>query len=45
MVGYAAVTFPGITEAITIYDDLAMAREWVTITAGAIEAAARVLSG
>lgn len=38
------MTFPGITEAITIYDDLAMAREWVTVTAAAIEAAAKVLA-
>lgn len=39
------MTFPGITEAITIYDDLAMAREWVTVTSDAILAAAKVLSG
>lgn len=41
--GYAATTFPGITEALEIYSNLTMAREWVSKTSAAIEVAANVL--
>lgn len=40
--GYAAVTFPGITEGIQ-YDKLDDAEEWVSKTAKAILAAAAIL--
>ena len=41
--GYAAVTFPGITEAITNYDDFDMAAEWVVKTSAAIRVAGNIL--
>lgn len=42
--GYAATTFPGITESVTIYKNLTMAEEWVEKTSKAIEAAAAIVS-
>ena len=41
--GYAATTFPGITEAIEIYDNMTMAEEWVGKTAAAIRVAGNIL--
>lgn len=41
--GYAATTFPGITEAIEIYGDFDMAAEWVERTAKGVEAAGEML--
>lgn len=40
--GYAAVTFPGITEGVQ-YGNIATANEWVSRTAKGILAAAAVL--
>ena len=42
--GYAPTTFPGVTEAIEIYDDRAMAESEIPRAARAIEAAAAILS-
>jgi N-acetylated-alpha-linked acidic dipeptidase len=42
--GYAPVTWPGITEAITEYKDWEMAEEWVGRSARAVTAAAGVLA-
>lgn len=42
--GYAAVTFPGITEAVTVYEDLEMANQWVEKTANGIVEAANILA-
>ena len=41
--GYAATTFPGITEAIEIYDNFTMAAEWVTKTSAGIRLAGNIL--
>ncbi|GAB7360677.1 hypothetical protein MBLNU230_g0556t1 [Neophaeotheca triangularis] len=41
--GYAPVTFPGITEAITEYENATMARDWVARTAAGIDVAAGIL--
>lgn len=41
--GYAPVTFPGVTEAITITDDKSLAEEWVEKTSYAILVAAGIL--
>lgn len=41
--GYAATTFPGITEAIEIYGDWDMAEEWVGKTADGIAVAGNIL--
>ena len=42
--GYAATTFPGVTEAIQIYNNQSMAEEWVGKISKGIEAAAAILS-
>jgi N-acetylated-alpha-linked acidic dipeptidase len=42
--GYAAVTYGGITEAITFYENVTMAQEWVGRTSKAIELAAVILN-
>lgn len=41
--GYAATTFPGISEAIDIYDNITMAEEWVVKTAAGIRVAGEIL--
>lgn len=41
--GYAPVTFPGITEAITFRNDFAQAEEWVQKTAAGIRVAGDIL--
>lgn len=41
--GYAPVTFPGITEAITFDRNFTLAQEWVNKTANAIVVAANIL--
>lgn len=41
--GYAPVTFPGVTEAIEIYNNFTMAEEWVTLTSEAIRVAGNIL--
>ena len=42
--GYAAVTYGGITEAITFYHNATMAQDWIGRTSRAIELAAAILT-